>query len=419
MNKLASLCLSLALISGLRAIDNPHFYRATYFYGEPRLGKNNLSSWDVTLAHGSTNQGRNGNGGKTCLLNIFGHNNMLALGEGVPCKSTTDPLDIALINLARLPSRGTFGQLIFNGTFSITEANIFFTHNFNCGLFVEAHMPIRNLQLSDICFKDLSPTDATCPNINTPEWQTFLTLFPQILHKYGLSLASIHHKGFGDASFLLGQTWNYQETEELDYIDFTIKGGILIPTGSTQNENLVFDIPLGYNGHIGIPLSLDLSFGCYDWLTFGVHGGILPFLHRLHTLRLKTNVNQNGFIKLAKGCASVRPGTIFEAGGYIKADHLCRGLSLLFAYSYARQNGTTVNPRSTGIFVPDVVCTDQLYRGWNMGTLNFIAEYDFSKEGCIFGPRVGLFYNRIINGKRIFDTNMVGGSLGLDIALCF
>lgn len=421
MNKaLALLALFPLFVNhSLAAFDNAHFYRATYFFGEPRFERKGLNTWDITVAHGSTCQSRDERGHKTCLLNLYGNNNMQQLGVGVPCKDLTNPVDIALTNLSLLPARDDFAHLIFNGKFSITEANIFFTQNFTSGFFVQAELPIRDLRISRIQYRDLSPCDGIFPNASTPEWQTFLNLFPEILAKYNLSIAGVHEKGIGDFTLLFGVTRNYQETEILDYIDTTFKFGFLFPTGKVRNEHDVFSLPLGYNGHYGFPVTFDASLGMCDWMTFGMHLEVIPFLNKAQNIHMKTSTLQSGMIKLAQGCACIQQGPLWEAGLYAKADHLCRGFSLIFAYIFDRKSPDKISPRDDAAFPGDALCSDEMFKGWQMHTLNFIAEYDFTKENATFGPRIGLFYNLEVGGKRVFNTSMVGGSFGVDVAVCF
>jgi len=195
------------------AIDNPHFWRATNFltaFYEPRLARDWLTSFDATLGYGSTDKSRDDNCAvKVPLLDIFGVQNMQALGIGVPGKDLTNPGDILLTQLALLPVNDGFAKLSFSGRFRVLEANFCFSQNITCGFFVQAHMPVRQLKVSDIQACDLSPTDCTNgPNQFTPTWQTFLALLPSILQKYGISDGPTETSGIGDISFLGGWTNN-------------------------------------------------------------------------------------------------------------------------------------------------------------------------------------------------------------------
>ena len=46
-------------------------------------------------------------------------------------------------------------------------------------------------------------------------------------------------------------------------------------------------------------------------------------------------------------------------------------------------------------------------------------EYDFADEGKKYNPHVGVFYTRPFAGKRVYQTNTVGGLLGLHVAWDF
>jgi hypothetical protein len=406
------------------AIDNPHFWRATNFltaFYEPRLARNWLTSFDATLGYGSTKKGRD----DTCsvkvpLLDIYGVQNMQALGINVPGKDLTNPGDILLTQLALLPINDGFAQLSYSGKFQVFEANLCFSQNITCGFFVQAHMPIRQLKVTDITPCDLSPTDCTNgPNQFTPTWQTFLMLLPSILQKYGISPGPTETSGIGDISLLAGWTNNYEETREIDYFDTTFRAGVLFPTGKKRNEDQAFSIANGYNGFFAIPASLDLAVGWYDWFTMGIHFGGMAFIQKNKDVRMKTDCAQSGFIKLAKGRARVDPGTIWEINPYLKADHIICGFSFLVAYSFANKNRDIISPCDLTVFIPSIVNTDQMFFGWKMHTINFIAEFDFATYEHPWYPRIGGFFNLVVGGERIFNTNVGGFQIGVDFLATF
>lgn len=397
--------------------DNAHFYRATNFFGEPRFEKPWLSTFDLYASHGSTSTGFNVDHDKVPLLDIYGCYNMQLLGAGVPGKNFNNISDVILEELALLPARRSFGHLSFDGHFSLTELNIFYFQNFSHGFFFQFHTPVRFMNLTNISFCDLSPNDCQEPNVNNPIWQAFLADFNNILSQYCLSIGKVNKSGIGDASFQVGWTLNYQETDVIDFLDFTVKTGVLAPTAQKQNPNIVFDIPLGYNGHIGIPLSFEAALGTYDWLTIGAHAGALFFFHTTLDTRLKTNLCQSGLIKLAQqDCVTSQKGTIWELGAYLKADHVIRGLSIIAGYAYVTEQPDHLSTCDSAIFSSSVINSDSVLGTWNMHTLNLRAEYDFTKHDSWIGPRITFFYDFPISGKRIFRTAMVGGHVGVDIA---
>lgn len=419
----------MVLISTLavHAYDNAHFYRATNMFFEPRLDRDYLSTVDVFFQTGSTSESWNGNHHKVPLFDLYGTSNMHELGVGVPNKDLSNPLDMILTQLSLTPSRcststdycrcvSDFASYSIDGSFSIMEGYLSLVQNWKYGFFFQLYLPFRKLKVNNITFCDISPTDAKCPNIDTPIWKTFKENFDAILERYHLSNACYTNTSIGDFTALVGWTHSFQQTDLIDFVDTTFKVGVLIPSGEEKNPDFIFSLPFGYNKHTGVDLSIDCAFGAFDWFTMGGHFDVLIFANKNRTLRMKTGAAQQGIIKLAKGEAKEEEGTLWHAGSYIKADHVLRGLSLVFGYSYVSKNRNYLTPCDTDKYPPSIVNTDTMLFGWKMHTIHILLEYDFSKESSMFGPRVSFFYNRPIGGKRVFTTDIFGGNLGLDIA---
>jgi hypothetical protein len=420
---LKKIALATMIPLTITAIDNPHFWRATNFlpeFYEPRLAKNWLTSFDFSVGFGSTHTGRNGLSHKVPLLDIYGIADMQAIGISLPGKNLSTPQDIVLTQLSLLASNDGFAHFSFGAQFKVLEVNLCFSQNLTCGFFWQAHLPIRRLDITDIVQTDLSPIECSNgPNINTPAWQSFLALSQSIFAKYGLTVGPISHSGIGDLSILTGWTNNYEETQEIDFFDTTFRIGVLFPTGRKKNINEAFDIANGYNGHYAVPISLDFAVGWYDWFTMGVHFGAMPFLKKKQELRLKTDCLQAGLIQLARGEADVVPGTIWETNAYMIADHVICGLSILLGYSFALQNNTTITPVDLVLFDTALVNTDETFLQWKMHTINLIVDWDFSSYERPCAPHFGIFYNFVIGGQRIFDTNVGGIEAGVNLAWMF
>lgn len=401
------------------AYDNPHFYRATNFFLEPRIEHDWLSSWDIFVAGGSADTARDCNHCTVPLLDLFGTHNMHELGVNVPDKDLSDPLDVILKDLENTVARCNFATFSLCGEFKLIEAYIAYAQNFKRGFFAQFILPIRRFDINCIRFNDLSPCDDACPNIETPIWQTFLANFDAILHKYDLSRKPFCETGIGDLAILAGWTHNYQETDVLDFVDFTVKLGVLVPTSKERDENKIFALPFGYNGHIGIPIAIDLAFGAYEWLNIGLHFDVIGFTNKTRCMRVKTAPCQSGLIKLAKAEVKVDKGSLWTAGTYLKADHFTLGFSLLFGYSFVNKKSDQLTPCNCILFCTPILNDDEMLKGFKMHTLHFALEYDFTKEDANFGPRIAVFYNHQVGGKRIFKTNMVGGNAGIEIAWDF
>ena len=92
-----------------------------------------------------------------------------------------------------------------------------------------------------------------------------------------------------------------------------------------------------------------------------------------------------------------------------------RGISFLTGYSYSKQQPGSISPVDTNIFDPGIACCDAQWAGWKMHTIHILCEWDFLKECGFFGPRLAFFGNIVVGGKRIFDTNIGGGMVGIDL----
>lgn len=399
-------------------IDNAHFYRANFFWGEPRIALDWYTSIDFSAGAGQTHHSHNSEGQKSKLLSIYGPESMQVLGKNVPNLNPNDPLDILILDLLALPQRKNFATLEFDGTFSTVEGIINWYQNITNGFFFQMHFPIRQLTISNIHYTDLSPDDTIRPNKNTPAWISFLQNIDAILNQHRISIKKSSRAGIGDLSFLGGWAGTYFDTVILDYIDVDAKIGVLFPTGKTRDIRNPFELPLGYNGHYGMPLKFDVAFGAFEWITIGSHIGALFLFDRTTNIRIKTSEQQQGFIFLATEKAKIKSGTLWDMSAYVKADHFCKGLSVLLGYSYNQKDHDEIK-HVHHTFDLSVANKDLRFKGWIMHVLNVIVEYDFSKYREDIGPRAALWYNHVLSGKRIFDTNILSGAIGLDIEWYF
>lgn len=413
MKRLILIC---AISGPLLAIDNAHFYRGNFFWQEPRFERAWLSSFDFSLGGVSSHvHGRGCNGENTTLLNIYGLQDIHHLAAGVSGLDPANTLDAALIALNNLPDRDSFGLLKYAGEFSCEEVVFDIKQNLFKHVFTQFYLPVRTLKINNIVYSDESPRDTGFPNANTPQWNTVLQSLNAILQRYGLSTQAIKSRGLGDATLLVGITRNFQNAYYLDFIDATVKGGILFPTGRKRDESHVFDLPTGYNGHWAFSGHIEAALGMWEWFTFGCNGGALAFFENEQCIHMKTDIRQNGYIKLGQGQARIKPGTIWYAGWYTKIDHAYHLFSLLLGYSFNRKNKDRVVAHNGGVFPCAVVNADNMLGSWTMQTLHLSVELDLARTQQRAHPRIGIYLNIPVAGRRIFDATAGGFTGGLDI----
>src|SRR5438445_9962777 len=110
-NRNIIIALSIVACGYARAIDNPHFYRATNMFLEPRLEHDYLTTFNATIGGGSTDKGRNCANNIVPIFDIYGKNSVPALG----------------------PDNA---NLTLDGTFKIIESNLSFAQNLAKGIFL-------------------------------------------------------------------------------------------------------------------------------------------------------------------------------------------------------------------------------------------------------------------------------------------
>jgi hypothetical protein len=164
-------------------------------------------------------------------------------------------------------------------------------------------------------------------------------------------------------NFMAGWTLNYEETIYLDFIDFTLETGIILPTAKKPAQSR------------GMPFHTALAFGIYDWLSWGIQGDIILFFDGNN-------------------------GRLWDLNWYIKADHFLWGFSALFGYSHSNQTEAPVPWNETTIPF------------WSMDTFHFFVSYDTAKQSCTWAPHIEFFYNHVLSGKNIIKNSIFGLQIG-------
>lgn len=405
--------ISVALVivaSTTLGIDTVHSWKPGPWSGEPRFEQPWLTSLDISILKGSTLHSRTYCGTHATL---FGVSNLHHLGAGLTLDATNS-LDQTLIDMLALSDRACFAHVDIRGSLAITEAMIDLRQNFVHGFFARLHLPIRSIRVERGGFSDLSPQDTQTPNINTPPWPALLANFDAILARHGLTMRNRHITHTGDTTLLLGWTKNYQDTDQVDFIDTTIQAGILFPTGTARNSSQVLDLATGYDDHYGGTLSWDIAWGLWEWITIGCNSGLTYFDTQTQHVHVKTDPRQHGIIKLAHTCADVHPGLLWHIGVFAKIDHIINNIfSFTAAYSFNQQEPFTVHVPAP--FNQALVESDQQFTGWNMHTLHLAAEFDLGKEDKKMLPRLVFSINIPLYGKNIIDLTLGGISGGIDI----
>lgn len=394
-----------------------HFFRASWYPTEPRFERTVLKTIELPIRYGSSDTAYNCHGNKTNLFDLYGTHALAQASKGVTGMSADNPTDKLFLDLtqeASISHDPLFGTLSFSGKKHIAEFIFKLEQNFYRGLFLTVYVPTRIQKINSVQWHDL-----TAPEAITPTWTSIKNDLQNLLcQRYGISLKQQHdYSSECDGYILFGWTHNNEATTTFDFIDTTFQTGFLIPGNhSACNRYFPLNLPSSTYGHWGFPVRAAISGGLFEWLTLGGSFDATFYAPEHHTIRLKTAPDQRGLILFDNGQVKLHQGTLWNASTYLKFDHISQAASLMLGYSYAKKTSDTLcacNER----FAHSIINSDPRYRGWNMHTFHFVGEYDFSQEDKRFGPRIGLFYDKILAGESILKNSMVGGLIGLEVAL--
>lgn len=390
---------------------------------ETRYERNCLATFEAEIMGGRATKGYNSLKDKVNVLDIYGINHLGVLGTNANGNPSTDIGASKLLTLALYGGNDSDLDIgvRFDGKYSMFEANLSYTQNFCNGFFLSINLPVKKLKISGVQEHDVTTVEAKAviAAVGSNALSAILKNLQGTLDPYDLSIADASQTGIGDILVTGGWTCNHDDIENLDFLDTTIKLGVSIPSAKKRDQDKAFELALGHEGHTGIAASFDLGVGFYEWMTLGAHIGGLFFLDKTMNMRMQTNDRQSGWLKLLKGDAEHDMGNIWDAGGYLKADHIFKGVSLMFGYNYVHKGKDSLTPENTTIFGTSHVNADDMLKGWTQHAVTVTLEYDMAEEGRRWNPHFSIFYSRPVKGKYIFVSDVGGGTAGVNVAMDF
>lgn len=438
----------------LVATDLPVFYRPALFQGF--LSKQR-SDWGTELmaryAAGEGHSSRDSFEDKGPLFSAFGPADITRLGVGLEDiqNNTKKPTTFDYWGPGGIFTDLDFtcdeGKVDFNGKIFVKELSLGFRQNLTSGFFAEVYAPLRYVRIDNIThtIRCTNVIEGKAGPVNLPDFMR--DDLPKILEENCFKLP--YDQCFSRTNFselLVSVGWQGYDDESFDIIDSlagSMQIGAIIPLIGKKDEDRLFSIPLGYDGHWGCYGRLKAEAKFFDVLVTGIQTGVHLLFPSERTIRMKTDKQQSGWMVLEKGKASVDYGTIWDFIGYLKAENFVWGLSALLGYSFSTQEHTPLhvaddrflhtvlkkafegpfpagqeNPRL--INKDDIVNHDRRYRGWDQHVLHFSANYDPScHTECWYIPFVAFEYSFPLFGRRLFVPDMIAGTFGLQFSWNF
>ena len=440
--KLVVVCVGLMVYGvGMAIPDSTPFYRATLAQGTPtRSVQDWASQLDARISSGSTYKAWDHDERKVDLFHAHGNFAMKYLGENMEglssggSKSTTyaqlrevghDSSSDAGGSITQLYS----GDVRFKGHFRMRELDLCYKQNIKYGFYIQAYAPLREAKINAIDYVNTLTSSSENATLDTFLDDTLDT----VLSENGLNPIKSNWGKSGISDVIVSAGWHGME-ENVGWILDSFRGffqiGAIIPCASRRSLDYVFEVPLGHNGHWGVNMHAQAQAVLWKWFAVGVTTDASVFLSKKYMRRMQTSINQNGWIQLEKGLASVNPGNVWNLGAYLGVDRVFGGFSAYAGYTYAKEEKTTLEVHDTA-FLATAAAADQYFsknqqvnaderlEGWYQHQLVLQAEYDFAAHSTKFAPRLNLFYTLPIRGEYAFVTSVIGGTLGLQIGWSF
>ncbi len=440
------------LAPGVMAVDTHVFYRAGLMPDMPRHYSGSTKNDDKTqpiqvvlrVASGSTRDAFDGHEKKTALFNAHGAFDVLRLGNNLQ-DLTGKQETSSLWN----PTTGTWraneltalsasdGKIVYSGRFSTTDVSLIGQVPLFSGLYAQACVPFSKLTVDSIAFKNQGAS--TVKNINI---DTFMkTTLPLVLAENGINPIGDIRRDLSIGDPVLSVGWEGYSarlaplvTEVAGYMQL----GVSLPVADSAKQSVVFDLPHGYNGHLGCIGRGAIEANFFDWVTLGVQAGSSIFFPDRRDVPLKTDKAQNGWIVLEKVRVKEDFGSQWDVGGYLCITKIVKGLRALVGYTFTRQEATTYvvkdgnylkDYRAAQLALPDGAVfvsqddyanSDTRLQGWESQVLRTALQVNTAEMfGSSLGALAGIEYNIPILGKYSWATDMTAGSLGCSFVLNF
>ncbi|HJM68339.1 MAG TPA: hypothetical protein QGF02_00165, partial [Candidatus Babeliales bacterium] len=277
-----------------------------------------------------------------------------------------------------------------------------------------------DLTIDAISFTDLSPDTGTFSKENS-DWIILKDNIDRILNAYGINSYQNPFKKTvpGDLVGMIGWQRVFKEIPGavIDLFSINLKVGFSFPTGSTLDPSEPFALQGGHLKHVGLVGTANLLIGFASYLELGLEVNGMKFIDKTVTRRMKTAVDQSGFIELASGKAYEKLGDRYGITPYtVFHPPFMSNLSMLVAYSYQRHTKKELCPKNTIVFDSAIVNAMNTEFTWSL--IHLKLNYMLNYFPCI-KPNIGLLVDIPVGGKHIFNTTMAGGAIGLNLNWSF
>lgn len=367
---------------------------------------------------------RDGCGNRTNLFSIYQpHQSIIPMLRNPSDIARTNGAETLLTILRRLPGGAATGLMRglveLNGTLIQIEGGIHGTYTWKSCIIpgefsLSIHQPVLVKKIENIQLCDLTKP-FYCADHKVKE---FIKDLRNQLKTIGcLSIDCWDQAGFGDTIAQL--EWRHyfsnigKDTDNNSMIKKVMlltKIGGSFPLGTKKNEDRAFSMPLGNDGHWGIPGGAGMEITFTHNVLFGLYGDFLILMEDGKERRLKTDPAQTDLFLINKGYAVKDPGFTWQLETFLEWLEETYHLSARVTYQYIKHS-------SDRLFIK---CNDEVFNDCCINTAEHLKEWHVHNLICNIGqaypnlygkPAISFFYKLPIAGERIIDNHTFGGQL--------
>ena len=271
------------------------------------------------------------------------------------------------------------------------------------------YIPVISAQLKDVCWRILR-------NDNRFESQLDVDIIAHLEQVGGLHLGNWKRSGLGDITAMF--TWDRfypQNKRWLRNVHGGLRGGLIFPTGTRKNDDILFGFAFVNDGSLGILGGATLELWWGRFVRFCIDGQFTQVFSSCKARRIKTDPAQTDLFFLTKVQSDKQIGFTQHYTIYLEAARFYRGLSAKIAYQYTKHNEDKLYLASS-LYDAELANTAQYLQDWTMHDLVLLAKYETYVDipTRIYLPEIMVFYKHGFNGKRAILGDTVGIQLGIN-----
>lgn len=372
---------------------------------------------------GSSHSGRASTGSHVNILNMYNqYESVIPMLRNPTPTIGAQGVDALLNQLRNLPGGAvtalTRGLVQFTGNFSQLEGGLHACYSWASeripGEFsISIHQPFLVKRINNFCTNDLTP-NFYCADIKV---QNFVKdLVGQLKKMGGLSLGNWQASGFGDTIAELewrkkfNNISNATDASIIKMVTIYAKMGVLFPLAPQKNEDIILSMPLGHDGHWGIPGGAGIEVNFSKYVNVGLFVDFVTLLEKSRNRRLKTDISQTNFLLLNKGFAKKDPGFTWQFEGFLQLFETTNNFNGKIMYQVIKHNNDRLFTQNS-FFDNKIINTAPDLQNWFVHNMIFSVGQEYPSYYC--KPAISFFYKLPVGGEHVIDHYTFGGQLQL------